>query len=157
MHFGTDKLHMKLLLFLIYVSDHRAFSQGTLNGCSDYLKKKTRWGERGRRTLCEVPFSLITLSFKDSALQQIVKAPVATLTNCSGNAARCSQFLKIDLLRIQICFQAWQYPLNPGAGPGLSKWKTGLCSFHTPSAPKMRVSCLFNLFFAKLVLFLLTF
>lgn len=41
MHFGTDMLHMKLLLFLIYVSDHRAFSQGTLNGCSDYLEKKT--------------------------------------------------------------------------------------------------------------------
>lgn len=39
MHFSTDKVHLKLLLFLIYVSDHRAFSQGTLNGCSDYLEK----------------------------------------------------------------------------------------------------------------------
>lgn len=92
MHFGTDTLHMKLLLFLIYVSDHRAFSQGTLNGCSDYLEKKTD-EEKGEEELSvKSHFSLITLGFKDSALQQIVKAPVATLTNCSGNTASCSQF-----------------------------------------------------------------
>lgn len=43
------------------------------------FSKKDRWGKKGRRILYEVPFSLITLGYKDSALQQIVKAPLAPL------------------------------------------------------------------------------
>lgn len=42
---------MKLFLFLIYVSDHRAFSQGTLNGCSDYVKIKKTDEEKGEEEL----------------------------------------------------------------------------------------------------------